>query len=441
VRYTESSGIEVAYRVLGAGPRTVVHVPGLMVANLDDLVESREMSEIAFGPIADWSRLVLFDRRGQGLSGRTFGLGTAEDRMDDIRAVMDATHTDDAVLLTHHDGASFALLFAATYPERVTALVLLSVAAPRTRWAPDYPIGHPIELLEEFEKHVAREWGTGSLPTLMDPGLGTIPRNTLARWERASCTPRTAAEHFRLANKHDVRGALPSVSAPVLIVHGADDTMPVAWAHYLVEHLPSATLLEPPGPGLQGSPKDRAPLWEAIEEFVTGERVHRPVDADRVLATVLFVDIVSSTEHLAAVGDHAWSALLSRFRTLVRAEIARFSGRMVNTRGDDVLATFDGSTRAVRCASVIVETARQLDVEVRAGLHTGEVERRQEGDIAGLAVHVGARVSAQAGPGEVLVTATLRDLTVGSGIEFVDRGRHTLKGVPGEWQLLAVAHT
>lgn len=281
--------------------------------------------------------------------------------------------------------------------------------------------------------------GHGRTTQLFVPDAFALAPALAASSERRLCTPRTAAEHFRLADNLDVRGALSAVSVPVLIVHGTDDIMPVVWARYLADQLANATLLDPPGLGLRGPTHETAPLWDAIEEFVTGERPQRTVDVDRVLATVPFFDIVASTEHLAAMGDQAWSTLVDQFRALVRAEITRFSGCEINTRGDDVLATFDGSTRAVRCASVIVETARRLGVEVRAGLRTGEVERHDD-DVAGLAVHIGARVSAQAAPGEVLVTSTLRDLTAGSGIEYVDRGTHTLKGLPDEWQLLALDH-
>jgi class 3 adenylate cyclase len=433
VRYADSDGIEIAYRILGSGQRTVVGVPSLSI-NIDDVMDldthwSQRLSTVA--------RVVLFDRRGQGLSGRTFGFGTAEDRMDDLRVVMDAADVEHAVLIGDHDGAAFAIMFAATYPERVTGLVLSSPAAPRNRWAPDYPIGFPDDLMDQFADWVGDAWGTGRVSQVFVAPEHPFELEDLARIERALCTPRMAAQHHRRAFQLDVRNALSAVRAPVLLVHGRDDATPIALSRYLLEHLPDAALYDPPGWALLGSRVEIADALDRIEEFVTGERPRAKVAIDRVLATVLFVDIVGSTERLAAIGDEAWRRLLDEFRALVRSEIERFQGREINTRGDDFLATFDGSTRAVRAASAIVDRATGLGVEVRAGLHTGEVEL-QENDVAGITVHVGARVGALAAPGEVLVTSTVRDLVVGSGLEFTDRGRHELKGVPGEWQVLAV---
>lgn len=258
----------------------------------------------------------------------------------------------------------------------------------------------------------------------------------MARVERGICTPTMAAEHFRRAADMDVRDALQSVQAPALIIHGTDEVLPVAWARYLAEHLDDATLIEAEGHGLSEPTADV--LFDAIEEFVTGERPRRIVDADRVLATVLFIDIATSTQRLVQLGDRRWSELITEFRHRIRTELDRHRGRVINYRGDDVLATFDGSTRAVKCAQAIAGTAHALGVEVRAGIHTGEVELQGD-DIAGIAVNTCARVCALAAPGEVLVTSTLSELVAGSGLHFEQRGSHELTGIPGTFQLFAVA--
>jgi class 3 adenylate cyclase/pimeloyl-ACP methyl ester carboxylesterase len=381
----------------------------------------------------------MFDRRGQGLSSRTFGFGTPQDRMDDIRVVMDTNTVDRAVLFAEHDSVSLALLFAATYPDRVTGLVLTSVAGPRTRWAPDYPIGHPDGLLDGYIEWVGKVWGTGRVMAnfVGEPLEGHPLRREAARRERAMCTPAMAAEHFRLANATDIREALPAVHAPTLIIHGVDELMRVEWARYLASHLADATLIEAEGHGLLGPPETQGPLIDAVEQFVTGERPRGISEVDRVLATVLFVDIATSTQRLVEVGDRRWSELVGEFRKRIRVELDRYGGREVNYRGDDVLAMFDGSTRAVRCAQAIGSLANRLGVEVRAGAHTGEVQLQGD-DIAGIAVNTGARVCAAAAPGEILVTRMLRDLVAGSGLGFDERGSHELKGVPGAWELFAV---
>jgi class 3 adenylate cyclase/pimeloyl-ACP methyl ester carboxylesterase len=437
------SGIELAYAELGGGERNVVRVTGLGLC-LDDTLDMRGVvGHWLVQTVPDFARLVLFDRRGQGLSGRTFGFGTLEDRMDDIRVVMDATATDQAVLVADHDSVCLALLFAATYPKRVSGLVLTSVSGPRVRWAPEYPIGHPDELLDGYARWVGEVWGTGRVSQSF-AGRRQIT-GEIARAERAVCPPSVAREHFMLAFDMDVRDALSAVSAPVLIIHGVDEVMRIEWARYLAAHLADATLIEAPGRGFyecideDGGYSDApiAPLVDAVEEFVTGERSHRVVEVDRVLATVLFVDIATSTEHLVAMGDHQWSKLITAFRIGVRDELRHFGGREINYRGDDVLAVFDGSTRAIRCAQAISTRAADLGVEVRAGVHTGEVEIQGD-DIAGIAVNVGARVCAVAAPREILVTRTLRDLVAGSNLEFDSRGNHELKGIPDSFELYAV---
>jgi class 3 adenylate cyclase len=431
--YVVSDGIELAYLALGAGDHTIVRVTGLG-PSLDAFPEAPTQW---FERLASFARLVLFDRRGQGLSSRTFGFGTIEDRMDDIRVVMDAVDVDRAVLLADHDATCLALLFAATYPQRVTGMVLTSSAAPRTRWAPDYEIGIPDELLDRRVEWVARSWGTGRVMGMYSPARLHDDERRTARLERAICTPLMAAEHHRRAFDMDVRDALPAVQVPTLIVQGREEVVPLAFARYLAEHLGDATLLETEGHGTLDDVEAQNPIIDSVEEFITGKRAQRVVEIDRVLATVLFVDIATSTERLVELGDRRWSQLVTEFRQRIRTELERHRGREINYRGDDVLATFDGSTRAIRCAQAIAIAASSLGVEVRGGAHTGEVQLQGD-DIAGIAVHTCARVCALAAPGEILVTSTLRDLVAGAGLEFDPRGTHALKGVPGTAELFAV---
>jgi class 3 adenylate cyclase len=358
--------------------------------------------------------------------------------MDDVRAVMDAAGSERAALVGLSEGGPLAILFAATYPERTTALVLWDTYA-RGLAGPDYPIGLDRQATKAFIEHVAAVWGTG---TALEPFLGTVVtdddrRRAMARFERNAATPKMAAEVLTRNVEIDVRTALGAISVPTLVLHRRNDpVLPFRLGKYVADGIPGARFVELPGafhisPD-EGGDDDALAL---IEEFLTGQRAERPVEIDRVLATVLFVDIVESTQRLADLGDRRWRELLDAFRAALRRELERFRGREVNTRGDDVLATFDGPARAISCAQAIGAAAGPLGIEIRAGLHTGEVELQGD-DIAGIAVHIGARVAALAGAGEVLVTSTVRDLVAGSGIEFAERGTHELKGVPGSWTIL-----
>jgi class 3 adenylate cyclase len=311
----------------------------------------------------------------------------------------------------------------------------------RIRVAPDYDIGVPDELLAEFFPLLRELWGTGQALRFFTQHSPDDPDTNrfLARYERNACSPAMMVEVMQKNAAIDVRGALPAISAPTLVVHRDDDPMvPVAAGRYLADHIDGARIAVLPGDWhTNGSVGGEDDLLDVVEEFLTGDRPTRVAEIDRVLATVLFTDIVGSTEHAAALGDRKWRDVLDRFRHAVRRELDQHRGREVNTRGDDFFATFDGPGRAVRCAGAIGVAARPLGLQVRAGLHTGEVELQGD-DVAGMAVHIGARVCGLAGADEVLVTSTVRDLVVGSGIEFMDRGRHELKGVPGDWQVLAV---
>jgi len=435
--YAKSGDLSIAYQVVGDGPLDVVFIPGF-VSHVEvgwDVLPFRRMWE----RLAAFSRLIIFDKRGTGLSDRTERIPTLEERMDDVRAVMDAAGSEQAALVGISEGGPMELLFAATYPERTSALVLWASFA-RSIQGDDYPIGTSHEVAEATFEWVARAWGQGRVIRAI--AFQDTPREeeamlrTLARAERNAATPALAAATLRFGALTDVRHVLPSISASTLVLHRTGDPLiPVECGRYLADNIEGAKYVELPGDfHLSGTRQDEEMLDE-IEEFLTGER-HVP-EVDRVLKTVLFTDIVGSTERAAQLKDQRWKELLDAHDTVVRRELERFQGQEVQTTGDGFLAAFDGPARAIRCARAITDRSRAIGVDVRAGLHSGECEVRGK-DLAGLTVHIGARVAAQAGPGEVFVTSTVRDLVIGSGFEFDDRGRHELKGVPGEWQVLAV---
>jgi class 3 adenylate cyclase/pimeloyl-ACP methyl ester carboxylesterase len=438
IRYAETTGgLQIAYTVVGDGPIDVVVVPGI-AAHLDLVADVPWYTPLLQHP-PPYARMVAFDKRGGGLSDRSFGTGTLEDRMDDVRAVMDAVGLRRAALIGTIDGAPMAIAFAATYPERVTALVLWAAYARLTQ-APDYPAGIPRDVYESAIERTRRLWGTGRalIRYTVDADDHAEAIRRLAHLERNVGTPRAIAEQFMLNYATDVSTALPLVQAPTLVTHCADDPRyPPEWSRYIADRIPNARYVEFPG-NFDGS--WRRASWEPfaaeMEEFLTGVRPPAFRDVERTLATVLFTDIVDSTKHAEALGDHRWRELLDAHDAIVRGELASFGGREVNRAGDGFLATFDGPVRAIRCAQAIVGGVQDLDVAVRTGLHTGECERRGN-DLAGLAVHIGARVAALAGPEEVLVSSTVKDLVLGSGIDFDDRGMHSLKGVEGEWHLFA----
>jgi class 3 adenylate cyclase/pimeloyl-ACP methyl ester carboxylesterase len=438
VRYaTTTGGLQIAYTIVGNGPVDVVTVPGL--ASHLDLVADVPWYAGVFQYPPGYARYIVFDKRGGGLSDRSFGTGSLEDRMDDIRAVMDAAGLPRAAVWGAIDGGPLAIAFAATYPERVTALVLWTTYA-RWSWAPDYPIGVPREVFERYVERLERAWGTGRALgryTIESDDHASTTRR-MARVERNVATPRGIVEQVRLNYEADVRAALPLVQAPTLIAQCVDDPhSPTAWSQYMAERIPNARYVEMPG-NFNGSWQGASwePMVIEIEAFLTGVRPPPTRDLDRVLATVLFTDIVESTQQAEALGDRQWRGLLDAHDAVVRDRLAGCGGREVNYTGDGFVATFDGPVRAIRCAQTIVAGVADLGLAIRTGLHTGEVERRGD-DLAGLAVHIGARVCALSGPGEVLVSSTVKDLVLGSGIEFEDRGLHSLKGVEGEWRLFA----
>jgi pimeloyl-ACP methyl ester carboxylesterase len=437
-RYAKSGDVNIAYQVIGDGPLDLVLVHG-WVQSFDARWEIEEIDRF-YNRLASFSRLILFDKRGTGLSDRVppDRLPTLETRMDDMRAVMDAVGVERAAVLGHSEGGAMCALFAATYPERTQALVM-SGSAARTRWAPDYPIGAPDHVIDELVDACLESWGIDVVrvsleqlaPSIVDDEE-LVQAHTRAALRAAS--PAAAAALTRMSAMIDIRHVLPAIRVPTLVLYRADEVLAEA-SRYLGERIPGARIVELPGADHMPWLGDQETALDEIEEFLTGVRPHPALD--RVLATVLFTDIVGSTELAADLGDRRWRDLLEQHNALVRRELSRFRGQELNTAGDGFLATFDGPARAVACAISIRDAARALGLEIRFGLHTGELERAGS-EIRGIAVHTGARVAGLAGPGEVLTSSTVRDLVAGSGLEFEDRGSHALKGVPGEWRLYAV---
>ena len=437
-RYAQSGELSIAYQVFGEGPRDIVFVPGF-ISHCDLSWETPLLRGIA-ERLASFARVITFDKRGTGLSDRSLGFGTAEERMDDIRAVMDTADSERAAIIGLSEGGPLAVLFAATYPERATELVLWDTWA-RVLLAPDYPIGTDRSVANTMVDAIYNEWGSGRGLRVVVQRLpeDAETNDLLARYERSAATPTGVREVQQRNIEIDVRSALPAVSAPTLVMHRARDPVIAArFGRYLADHIAGARFVELPGDWhTNGSVGGEDDALDVVEEFLTGTRQDRHREPDRVLKTVLFTDIVDSTARAAAEGDKRWHELLDAHDAAIRRELGRFRGEEVKTTGDGFLAAFDGPGRAINCAQAIATRSHELGLEIRAGLHTGECELRGD-DLAGIAVHIGARVASLAEPGEALVTSTVRDLVSGSGIEFVDRGRHELKGVPGEWQVLAV---
>jgi pimeloyl-ACP methyl ester carboxylesterase/class 3 adenylate cyclase len=433
-RYAKSGEVNIAYQVVGDGPLDLVFVPGF-ISHLDLQWADPRIARF-LEKLASFSRLIMFDKRGTGLSDPVAGPAPLEDRMDDVRAVMDAAGSERAALFGLSEGGAMSVLFAATYPERTRALIL---CGSFPTGVPD-PDGNPggqrwIDGVQSV-RSATEHWGEGRTLAYMAPSADS-ERDRIGRgvFERSAASPQMAQTLIDMVLETDVRDLLPTLHVPTLVLHRAEEFVPVECARYMAERIPGARLVVLPG-------MDHIPFYgdadgyaEEIEEFLTGAR-HAPV-SDRILTTVMFTDIVGSTERAAALGDARWRELLTRHDELMRAELERHRGREVKTMGDGVLATFDGPARGIRCARAIADQVRSLDMELRAGLHTGECELIGD-DIGGMAVNIGARIGAVAGADEVIVSSTVKDLVVGSGISFSDRGARELKGVPGEWHLFAV---
>jgi pimeloyl-ACP methyl ester carboxylesterase len=438
-RYARSGDLNIAYQVTGEGERDLVYVPG-WVSNIELMWEEPAMAHF-LGRLASFSRLILFDKRGTGLSDRVSNeeLPTLEERMDDVRAVLDAVGSERAALFGHSEGGNMCALFAATYPQRTIALLTLGSFAKRRDPDDDYPWAPTAESREAAVDDVERNWGR-LRPEDVEyyapsrSGDEQFVRN-LEQYLRRSASPGAAAVLMRTNSFVDMRNVLPTIRVPTLVLHRTGDhDVKVDEGRYLAARIPGAKFVELPGADHWISAGNMDELADEIEEFLTGTR---PLpEPDRVLATVLFTDIVGSTERAAELGDRTWRELLGAHDAAVRRALERFRGREVDTAGDGFLATFDGPARAVRCAIEAGAAIRQLGVEIRAGIHTGECELDGP-KIRGIAVHTGARIASLAGPGEVLVSQTVKDLVAGSGLVFDDRGLHTLKGVPGEWHVYA----
>jgi pimeloyl-ACP methyl ester carboxylesterase len=435
-KYAKNGDVHIAYQVIGNGPIDLFFVGGF-ISHLEYGWEEPSYAQF-FNRLASFSRLILYDKRGTGLSDRMGELPTLEQRMDDVRAVMDAVGSEKAALFGISEGGSMSILFAATYPTRVTALVLFGAFARRL-WAPDYPWGQTREEREKYLDQTERDWGRVADFSPIIPGASAHDqhlRQWFADYQRLSASPGAAIALLRMNSDIDVRHVLPSIHVPTLILHRVDDQdVNVENSRYMAKHIPGAKYVELPGEAHAHIAGDTDSILNEVEEFLTGTR-HAP-EPDRVLATVMFTDIVKSTERVAEMGDAHWRDLLDKHHAILRRELTRFRGHEVKTTGDGFLATFDGPARAIRCAMAASDAVRELGIEIRAGLHTGEIEL-MDADVGGIAIHIGARVSALAGANEVLVSSTVKDLVAGSGITFSERGAHTLKGVPGNWQLFSV---
>lgn len=441
-RYARSGDVSIAYQVLRDGPFDLVRIPPF-VSHVELAWQIPSLA--AFNrQLAAFSRLITFDKRGTGMSDRVTGAPSLEVRMDDVRAVMDAAGSERAAILGVSEGGPMSALFAATYPDRVWALVL-DGAAPRGSWAPDYAWAPTEDEWLRRADERAREWGTSdgvrAIAGRVAPSATAEDKDAFAHMLRQSVSPGAAAALMRMNMLIDVRHVLPAVRVPTLVVNRVDDgEFNVRGSRYFAEHIPGARHFELPGKDHVEFVGDCQPFMEAVEQFLADAwESHGRNDAepDRVLATVLFTDIVDSTAKAASLGDARWRELVQAHHGLVRMQLARHRGTEIDTAGDGFFASFDGPARAIRCACAISEGVRELGIEIRAGLHTGECERI-DNKVGGIAVNIGSRVASQAGAGEVLVSSTVKDLVAGSGIQFTERGVAELKGVPGEWRLFAV---
>lgn len=431
-RYAKSGDLSIAYQVSGEGPPDLVHVPG-WISHLEHAWEDPGYARF-LRQMSSFARFIRFDKRGTGLSDREIGFPSLEERMDDLRAVMDAVGAERATILGTSEGGNMSMLFAAAYPERVSALILFGCFAKRL-WSPDYPWASTAEERDAWIDDLERNWGdTIDLQRLAPSAAGD---SHFCEWFSAhlrfGASPRAAITLTRLNSQIDVRDILPTIRVPTLVLHRRGDLhVKLKEGQYLADHIPGAKFVELPGDDHIPWVGNQDALVNEIHEFVTGTR-SRP-DPDRVLATILFTDIVDSTGLAARLGDRKWRELLEQHHALVRKQLAAFRGREVKTTGDGFLATFDGPGRALLCAVAIRNGVRPLGIEIRAGVHIGECEL-QGNDISGIGVHIAARILGLAEAGEILASSTIKDLVVGSGIDFREHGTHELKGVPGEWHL------
>ncbi len=437
ISYARDAALHIAYQVWGDGPIDLVLVWGTF-SHCELFWEDPTMARFLEG-LGKFARVVQFDKRGTGLSDRVPGSPTLEERMDDVRIVMDAAGMTRAALFGESEGAPMSCLFAATFPDKVSHLVLFG---PLVRMIndDDFHEGWDADDFKMILDSMEENWGTGTAMTIAAPSRGSDPKAIAlgARFERQALSPGAFRALMDANTQIDIRPVLPTISTPTLVLHrSADMLINVGQGRYMAEHIPGARWIELEGGDHYVAAGDADAVLRETRSFITGRADDQPVDVDRVLATVMFTDIVGSTETAVAMGDRKWTELLDDHDRLVRNEVERAHGRLVKTTGDGAFATFDGPARAVRAADAIVSGVRSLGIDVRAGVHTGEVELRGD-DVGGVGVHIGARVSALAHAGQVIVSRTVVDLVVGSGLQFADAGSHALKGVPGEWQLYAL---
>jgi pimeloyl-ACP methyl ester carboxylesterase len=434
-RYAKSGEVNIAYQVVGKGEVDLLFVPG-WVSHIEYAWE-----EPTFAPflerMASFSRLILLDRRGTGLSDPVDQVPTLEERMDDLVAVMDAAGSERSFLFGISESGPMCILFAATYPERTAGLLLCNTFASNVR-SEDHPWATPPERRGQLQQSVDESWGTGVTARIFAPSRADDEAfvRSWARFERRAVSKGAMRKIIGMIQDTDVRAVLPSISVPTLVVHRTgDQATRVEGGRYLAEHIPGASIVEVPGMDHFPWVGDTEAILEEVEQFVTGTR--RGAEPNRILATVLFIDIVDSTRHLAEWGDRRWRELLGQFYGILRKNLEQFRGLEIDTTGDGLFATFDGPARAIRCACCVSSAIGSLGIAIRAGLHTGECEVLGD-KVSGIVVHVGARICATAGPNEVLVSSTVKDLVAGSGLGFEDRGFQKLKDVPDEWRLYAV---
>jgi pimeloyl-ACP methyl ester carboxylesterase len=433
--YADSDGVSIAYQVHGDGPLDLVLVPGF-VSQVELLWEEPEVARF-LRRLTSFARLLIFDKRGQGLSDRPGRPPTLEESMDDLGAVIEAAGFERPALFGISEGGPMSTLYAATYPGRVSGLILFGTFA-RMVETDGFRHGISEEALDKWGSVVRRDWGKPVALEVWAPSR--IGDREFERWWarllRQGTSPSGAIALMELYREMDVRAILPAIDVPTLVLHREEDRMiAVDQGRYLADEIPGARYVELPGEDHLPFTGDIDAMLDEVEEFLVGSR--RATESERALATILFTDIVSSTEKAAELGDRGWRQLLERHDAEVRRQLSLHRGHEVKTMGDGFLATFDGPARAIRCATAVQEEVAGLGIEVRAGIHTGEVELIGD-DVGGMAVNIGARIGALADPGEVLVSSTVRELVVGSGLKFADRGTQTLKGAPGEWRLFAI---
>ncbi len=441
IRYVRSADVNIAYQIVGDGPVDLVFVPGF-ISNLESAWWHPSMAAF-YRRLAGFARLIVFDKRGTGMSDRVSSIADLETRMDDVRSVMDAARSSRAALLGYSEGGSMAALFAATYPERTLGLVLYG-ALVALRWSPETPWALTPEDFDRWVADIETKWGTAEYcdEQLATDAPSRAGDEVFRRWYstrlRLGASPSAAAAAVRMAAESDIAAILPAIRVPTLILHRSDDRLvPVESGRYLGTHIPGARYIELPGADHLPWVGDTEALARPIEEFLEDLDRDDTSEPDRAVTTVLFLDIVGSTQKAVDLGDAGWRELLERYYALIRRQLVRYRGRELDTAGDGFFACFDGPARAIRCACAVSDATRSLGVAVRVGLHTGECEL-VDGKVGGIAVHVGARIAAEAEPGEVLVSSTVKDLVAGSDIEFRERGVAALAGIPGQRQLFAV---